>query len=332
MSSPLLQGGRKRRHNAVPMALAILLAPLAVAAAAYLALGRDEQRRDAPTVAIAAGSPPPRARLPVRPSPTTLAEPLPKIRLAGVDAFSLRFRKPPGAGILVDLKTGEVLWRHQPLQVLPIASLTKIMTALVVTERAKASERVRITRAALRYSGSGVGVLPKGKRVRLETLLNGLLIVSGNDTAIALAVHVARSERRFVRLMNRRARQLGLRCTRFWDSHGLSHRNRSCPRDLAVMTQLAMGNRRIRRVVRRRQVSFRFPVKGRRLFLSTHNPLYRLGYPGAIGLKTGYTNAAGRCFVGVARRGGRTLAVVLLNSPNPVRHSPRLLNAGFRLG
>ena len=121
-----------------------------------------------------------------------------------------------------------------------MASLTKIMTALVVTQETKPDERVRITKAALRYQGSGVGVLPKGKRVRLESLLNGLMLVSGNDAAIALAVHVSGTERKFVRLMNEKARLWGLRCTRFASSHGLEDGNRSCAADLAVLTRLAM--------------------------------------------------------------------------------------------
>ena len=90
-----------------------------------------------------------------------------------------------------------------------------------------------------------------------------------------------------------------------------------------------MATHRITRIVRRSQVSFRFPIKGKRLFLAGHNPLIRAGYRGAIGLKTGFTDEAGRCFVGVARRHGRTLAVVLLNSPNPLKHGAKLLNMGF---
>jgi serine-type D-Ala-D-Ala carboxypeptidase (penicillin-binding protein 5/6) len=203
------------------------------------------------------------------------------------------------------------------------------MTALLTVERSNPDDPVQITKAALNYSGSGIGLLPRGRRVRLETLLNGLLIVSGNDAAIALAVHLAGSERRFVAMMNKRASDWGLECTHFASSHGLEDGNRSCARDLAVLTRLAMAEPRIRRIVRRRQVDFRFPVKGRRLYLYGHNPLIRMGYPGAIGLKTGYTNAAGRCFVGVVRRKGRTLGVVLLNSRDPAKHAPKLLDAAF---
>ena len=122
---------------------------------------------------------------------------------------------------------------------------------------------MRITRAALRYSGSGVGVLPKGKRVRLEALLNGLMLVSGNDAAIALAVHVSGSERRFVRLMNEKARLWGLRCTRFASSHGLEDGNRSCAADLAVLTRLAMREPRIARIARRPPGVVPVPDQGR---------------------------------------------------------------------
>jgi D-alanyl-D-alanine carboxypeptidase len=95
------------------------------------------------------------------------------------------------------------------------------------------------------------------------------------------------------------------------------------------MTRLAMRSPRIVAVARRRQASFRFPIKGGKLYLYGHNPLIRAGYRGAIGLKTGYTDEAGRCFVGVARRNGRTLGVVLLNSSNPLKHAEALLDRGF---
>ena len=304
--------------------LALLLAPVTVVVALYLGPlgdnGPDAPRAPAATPAVV-GLPAPGGSLePRSPAP---------IRLTGVDAYALTFKKPPRAALVFDVESGEVLYRRRPLAVLSMASLTKIMTALVVTQETKPDERVRITKAALRYTGSGMGVLPKGKRVRLEPLLNGLMLVSGNDAAIALAVHVSGDERRFVRLMNEKARLWGLQCTRFASAHGLEDGNRSCAADLAVLTRLAMRDRRIARIVRRPQISFRFPIKGGRLFLAGHNPLLRTGYRGAIGLKTGYTNAAGRCFVGVARRRGRTLGVVLLDSRNPARHAAKLLDLGF---
>ena len=329
MGGPL-QGGSRRRHGSDVLAvLALLLAPVAVAGALYLAFFRDagDSGSSGPQTTVGRITP----RTPAPGGSLEPRSPAP-VRLTGVDAFTLRFNKPPRAALLFDVDDGEVLYRRDPLRPRPMASLTKIMTALVVVQETQPEDRVRITRAALRYSGSGVGVLPKGKRVRLETLLNGLMLVSGNDAAIALAGHVSGTEERFVRLMNEKARLWGLTCTRFASSHGLEDANRSCPADLAVLSRLAMRNARIARVARRSQVSFPFPIKGGRLYLASHNPLLRTGYPGAIGLKTGYTNRAGRCFVGVARRGARTLGVVLLDSPNPAAHAAKLLDLGFGSG
>ena len=213
-----------------------------------------------------------------------------------------------------------------------MASLTKIMTALVVVDETRRREKVRVTKAALRYSGSGVGVLPKGKKVPVDGLLAGLLLPSGNDAAIALADHVSGSERRFVQTMNRRARKLGLRCTRFASSHGLEPGNRSCAADLAAMSRMAMKEPRIRRLVRRKQVATRFPIKGGKLYVNSTNPLLRTGYRGTIGLKTGSTDKAGHCFVAIVRRGRRELGVVLLHSPNTGVQARQLFDAAFRAG
>ena len=152
--------------------------------------------------------------------------------------------------------------------------------------------------------------------------------MSGNDAATAFAV-LGGSERRFVAMMNQRARRWGLECTHFASAHGLEDGNRSCARDLAVMARLAMASRGSAASSRRAQVAFRFPIKGGKLFLTGHNPLMRLGYPGAVGLKTGYTDAAGLCFVGVARRNGRSLGVVPLNSRDPAKHAPSCWNAAL---
>lgn len=328
MSGPLQGGRRRRRAGPILLFLLVLSVPLALAAGGYLFVVRSDDGRgatpevvdtpsfEAKTGGDAGGSLEPRSPAPVR--------------LTGGNAFNLRFSKPPRGALVFDVRDGRVLYRHQPERVLPIASLAKIMTALAVVEETRPDERVRITPAALHYQGSGVGVLPEGKRVRLETLLNGLMLVSGNDAAIALAVHISGSQKRFVGLMNEKARLWGLRCTHFASAHGLEKGNRSCAADLAVLARLAMRNPRITGIVRRKQASFPFPIKGGRVYLYGHNPLIRAGYKGAVGLKTGYTRPAGRCFVGVARRNGRTLGVVLLNSSNPLAHAQKLLDLGFR--
>jgi serine-type D-Ala-D-Ala carboxypeptidase (penicillin-binding protein 5/6) len=254
-----------------------------------------------------------------------------QLALAGTaDPVRVTFKHPPRSGLLFDLDTGAVLWRHDPNRVLPIASLTKMMTALVVVERAAPNAKVRVTKEALAYRGSGVGLLPKGKRVKLETMLNGLLLPSGNDAAIALAQRVSGTVASFVERMNERAVDLGLTCTRFSSPDGfVDAGNHSCAIDLAEMARAVLDKPRLARIVARRRAVLPFPIKGGRIYLFNNNPLLRTGYPGTIGIKTGYTDAAGRCLVAAARRGGHRLGVVLLHSPDPGKQAKQLLNRGF---
>jgi D-alanyl-D-alanine carboxypeptidase (penicillin-binding protein 5/6) len=261
-------------------------------------------------------------------------EPPLQLKLRGArDPVRVRFHRQPRSGVLFDLDTGEVLWRRLPDRVLPIASLTKMMTALIVVQRSHPADKVKVTKEALAYKGSGVGVLPRGKRVKLETMLNGLLLPSGNDAAIALAQRVSGTVARFVTRMNEHARALGLSCSRFSSPSGFEDRgNHSCATDLAAMARAVLDQPRLARIVRRRRAALPFPIKGGRIFLNNNNPLLRTGYPGTIGVKTGFTNAAGRCLVAAAQRGGRRLGIVLLHSPDPGRQARVLLDRGFRVG
>jgi serine-type D-Ala-D-Ala carboxypeptidase (penicillin-binding protein 5/6) len=253
------------------------------------------------------------------------------LALAGAaDRVRVTFKHPPRSGLLFDLDTGAVLWRRQPDRVLPIASLTKMMTALLVVDRAPPDAKVRVTKEALAYKGSAMGVLPKGKRIKLETMLNGLLLPSGNDAAIALAQRISGTVAAFVAHMNERAGDLGLACTRFSSPDGFKDAgNHSCAIDLAEMARAVLDRRRLARIVARRRAVLPFPIKGGRIYLFNNNPLLRTGYPGTIGIKTGYTDAAGRCLVAAARRNGRRLGVVLLHSPDPGKQATQLLNRGF---
>jgi serine-type D-Ala-D-Ala carboxypeptidase (penicillin-binding protein 5/6) len=182
----------------------------------------------------------------------------------------------------------------------------------------------------LAYTGSGVGLLPRGKRIPVRTLLNGLLLPSGNDAAIALALRAAGSQRRFIGLMNRRARAMGLVCTHFTTVSGIKDAgNHSCVPDLAALARAVLRQPRLAAIVRRRSAVLRFPIKGHKLYLYNNNPLLRAGYRGTTGVKTGYTDAAGRCLVASARRHRIRLGVVLLRSPDPGRQAQRLLDRGF---
>jgi D-alanyl-D-alanine carboxypeptidase len=260
-------------------------------------------------------------------SPLTLA-------LTGTqDIVSIRFGHQPRAGLLFDLDTGRVLWRWNPTRVLPIASVTKMMTGLVVTDHVPDGSKVRITKEALAYQGSGVGVLPKDKWVGVSAMLYGLMLPSGNDAAIALAQRTApdHTVAGFVRMMNERAAAMGLTCTRYSTPSGFTDRgNHSCAADLAVQARAVLDDRRLAKIVKRRQAVLPFPIKGGKLYLYNHNPLLKRNYPGTLGIKTGFTDAAGRCLVAAVQRDGHRLGVVLLHSPDPGGQAVKLFERGFR--
>jgi D-alanyl-D-alanine carboxypeptidase len=234
------------------------------------------------------------------------------------------------SGLLFDVRSGRVMWERSPRQPLPIASLTKMMTALVVVKKAKPNEPVMITRDATHVTGSGVGELPVGKRVPLTPLLYGLLLPSGNDAAIALAEHVAGTEARFVTMMNNRVHELRLGCTHFSNASGIVDRgNYSCASDLALLARAMLQNRLLAKIVATRNAVLPFPIKTHRIWLNNNNPLEIGRYPGIDGVKTGFTDAAGLCIVATARRGRNWLGVVLLHSENWTTQAEQLLDAGF---
>jgi D-alanyl-D-alanine carboxypeptidase (penicillin-binding protein 5/6) len=244
---------------------------------------------------------------------------------------AVHLRPAPHAGLAFDLSDGRVLWRRGATRRRPIASLTKLMTALLAVERFGPRDLVRIPRAADQIGGSRMGGLRPGRNVRAEVLLKGLLIASGNDAAVTLAVSGAGSERAWVALMNRRAKLLGLRCTRYVDPDGLDPRNRSCPADIAALAMRAIAEPRIARIARRR-VARVWTGAGRKLTLRTTNHLLRDRYPGAIGLKTGFTNPAGFCLAAILQRGGRRIGIVLLGSRDTYADAEQLARAAVRAG
>jgi D-alanyl-D-alanine carboxypeptidase (penicillin-binding protein 5/6) len=247
-----------------------------------------------------------------------------------------RLKQPPAAGILFDVDSGEVLWARNPAVERPIASLTKMMTALLIAELHGPEEMVAISTKAPAVEGSRIGVLRAGRKVPLRGLFLGLLLVSGNDAAVALAEHDAGTVAAFVKGMNRRATELGLGCTHFAGPAGLQDTgNSSCAYDLAALARADLANEWIASVTRRRAASVPFPIKGGTLDVTNNHYFVQrgiAGVPGArvTGVKTGLTNGAGRCYVTTARLGDRHLGVVVLDSPDPLRQVPLLLRAGFR--
>jgi serine-type D-Ala-D-Ala carboxypeptidase (penicillin-binding protein 5/6) len=246
------------------------------------------------------------------------------------EQVSVTLKLPLKSGELFDVNTGKVLWSKNPTDVVPIASLTKMMTALLVATHTRPNAQVLITHDALNYTGSGVGELPLGKRVPLVALLYGLLLPSGNDAAIALADHVAGTQPQFISLMNAKAKALGLKCTHYTTVSGIVDQgNHSCAEDLALIAHLMLEQPLLATIVGSRSAVVPFPIKGGKLFLYNNNPLLVAGYPGTDGVKTGFTDAAGVCLVATARRGRTWLGVVLLHSANTEAQAETLLNAGF---
>jgi serine-type D-Ala-D-Ala carboxypeptidase (penicillin-binding protein 5/6) len=268
-------------------------------------------------------------------SPIGLLLGKPPLALAGIgnpgqDPVHIVFHTPPRAGLLFNLDTGRVLWQSNPYARVRIASLTKMMTALLTVESSPPDAPVLVTKQAIESAGSKVGVLPLGRHVRLESMLYGLLLPSGNDAAIALAQHVAGSERSFVTRMNARAAQLGMGCTHYSSPSGyVDQYNFSCAADLALLAHVDLGQPRIASIARTYTAKLPFPIKGGHLYLYNNNPLLIFHYPGLTGLKTGYTLAAGKCLVATAERDGVRLGVVLLHSPDPGTQASYLLNRGF---
>jgi D-alanyl-D-alanine carboxypeptidase len=314
-----------RRRRLARRGAAGLAAAAAVALAILAVDAEPAHHHRQPRAALATPAPGPLvAHRPSSPAPSRYG------RTPAAAMVPAKVKLPLRSGLLFDVRTGRVLWERNPATARPIASLTKMMTALVVTDHARAGEQVKITRDALRYSGSGVGMLPLGRMVTVRTLLYGLLLPSGNDAAIALALHVAGSQARFIAMMNVRARRMRLTCTHFSTVSGIVDQgNYSCASDLAVIAGAVLRQPLLRGIVATRDAVLPMPIKGGKVFLYNNNELLRLRYPGTDGVKTGFTTLAGPCLVASARRGGRWLAVVLLNSASPAQQAMTLLNAGF---
>jgi D-alanyl-D-alanine carboxypeptidase len=326
---------RRRALSAVVIALVVVAVVVVMAfagpGAAHESTAATHHRpasHSATTTASATATTTPR-------SPIGLPLGKPALALSGIgepakDPVHPPFPEEPHAGILFNLDTGQVLWQHNAYTRLRIASLTKMMTALLTVTSAPPDAPVLITKEAVDMPGSKVGVLPLGKHVKLETLLYGLLLPSGNDAAVALAQHVAGTVDKFVARMNVEAAKLGMGCTHYSSPSGYYDQyNFSCAADLALLAHVDLEQPRIASVVRTYSAILPFPIKGGKLYLYNNNPLLIYKYPGVTGMKTGETEAAGRCLVATAERHGVRLGVVLLHSPDPGTQAAYLLNRGF---
>lgn len=246
-------------------------------------------------------------------------------------AWSAADPYPDLAGAYLVLHDDRVLWAHGESTPLPPASLTKLMTALVVTESGRLDETVTVAPEAVRATGSSMR-LAAGDRLAARDLLGAALIASANDACRALAIWHSGTEAAFVAAMNQRAKALALRDTQFRNACGHDAPGHvSSARDLARLAATAMGLapiadavKRIDHVVSTVDRRKRFPLRNRNALIGR--------YAGAIGVKTGYTQLAGPCVIALAVRGGHRVMLVLLRAKNRWWDAHALLDRAFATG
>ncbi|WP_051271122.1 D-alanyl-D-alanine carboxypeptidase family protein [Shimazuella kribbensis] len=243
------------------------------------------------------------------------------------------YANPPLAGsaqaaILMDRDSGRILFAKNADRELKIASLTKIMTALVAIEQSKLNSIVTVGPNAVGVEGSSI-YLKKGEQIPLEPLLYGLMLRSGNDAATAIAEHVGGSVEGFVYLMNQKASFLGLEHTHFMNPHGLDQPDHySSAKDLAILTSYALKNPTFRQIVKTQIKTIDWPNLEWDQKFYNKNKLLRL-YPWADGVKTGFTKQARRTLVTSATKNGSQLVAVTLNDGNDWNDAIDMYNFGF---
>jgi serine-type D-Ala-D-Ala carboxypeptidase (penicillin-binding protein 5/6) len=237
-------------------------------------------------------------------------------------------RLAASAAVLVDGKSGRVIWGRNAHQRRHVASTTKIMTALLALRKLGPNDVVTVHESVPRVPLVREG-LRAGERVKAWKLFTAMLLFSGNDDALALAIAAGGDKWTFIRQMNAEADRLGLRDTHFSTPSGVKDAdNYSSAWDLAALTRVAMRNERFRRIVRTPVAHVKWTAPTYAKIYVNNNRLLRT-YAGADGVKTGYTHKSGPCLVASATRGNTSLIAVVLNSPNMYSDATRMLDFGF---
>jgi D-alanyl-D-alanine carboxypeptidase (penicillin-binding protein 5/6) len=317
---------RRRRYRRGRLAPLLILVLIALGAGIYF--GWRHELRSHPAHAAGRAHGKPASGSQPAAAPSTQPKPLDLLHGPPLLAGRPRARILAPAAILVDAHTGRVLWAKHPHERRPIASLTKIMTALIALREVPWHEVITVDRRVTRVPLVREG-LRTGERVPAWKLFYSLLLYSGNDDAAQLAISVSGSVHAFLPLMNEEAQRLGLDDTHFTTPSGVIDKgNYSTPWDLAALTRYALRNLVFRHIVRRKRIEVSWaPPTNSKIYVN-NNWLLR-EYRGADGVKTGYTHEAGWCLAASATRRGRTLIAVVLDSPNMYADAKALLNLGF---
>lgn len=230
------------------------------------------------------------------------------------------------SAVLIEADTGKVLYGKNAHERLPMASTTKIMTGLIGLEQGDINELVTVDASAYGIEGSSI-YLRLEEEISLKDLLYGLMLSSGNDAAVAIAVHIGGGTQAFADIMNKRAAELGAYNTNFVTPNGLhDEQHYTTAYDLARIAAAAMKNDTFRQIVSTEYYRAETGAVSR-TFKNKNRILWE--YPGGTGIKTGYTKAAGRCLVFSAERNGMELIGVVLNCPNMFEDATAMLNYGF---
>ncbi len=230
------------------------------------------------------------------------------------------------SAVLINAENGEIYFEKNAYSRLPMASTTKIMTALVALENSEPDDAVFVDARAVGVEGSSV-YLTEGELLTMEELLYALLLSSANDAAAAIAYEIGGSIEEFAEMMNIKAEELGLHDTHFENPHGLdSEAHYTTARDLAFLTAEALKNETFARIVSTYKTTI--PCNGGSRYLINHNKLLK-SYDGAVGVKTGFTKKSGRCLVSAAERDGLTLIAVTIKAPDDWNDHKAMLDCGF---
>ena len=237
-------------------------------------------------------------------------------------------RVSAASAVLIEASTGDIIYEKSAHERRPMASTTKIMTAVVAIEHADLSREVSVSDEAVGVEGSSI-YLKGGEHLTLEELIFALMLESANDAATAIACEIAGSVDKFAELMNEKAAEIGLSDTNFTNPHGLDHENHyTTAHDLAVLTAYALKNETFSKIVSTYKTTIPlYGDEGTRLLLN-HNKMLKT-YEHAIGVKTGFTKKSGRCLVSAAEKGGMTLIAVTLSAPDDWRDHKSMLDYGF---
>lgn len=230
------------------------------------------------------------------------------------------------SAIVLEATTGDVVFEKDADTHRPMASTTKIMTAITALEAGDLDKKVSVPAEAVGVEGSSV-YLEKGDSLSLYDLVWALMLESANDAAAAIAIEVAGSIEAFAELMNEKAAEIELCDTHFTNPHGLDNEDHyTTARDLARLAVYALKNEKFAEIVSTYKKTVE--IDGETRYLLNHNKMLKL-YDGAIGVKTGYTKRSGRCLVSAAERDGVRLVAVTLNAPDDWRDHTAMLDAGF---